>query len=134
MKAVMAGSVISIVFFLLFQIFPRQIISVFGKGSEEYVAFAVRYFRIYLFCTFLNNIQPFTSSFFSAIGKPKMGLFMSLTRQILFLLPLIIIFPLVWGIDGIMYAGPIADCLAFMVCMVIIIREFSRKEYKSVSV
>ncbi len=103
---------ISVAAFLLFQLIPRQIISVFGDGSEEYFLFATRYFRIYLFATFLNGIQPVTSTFFTAIGKPVKGIFLSLTRQILFLLPLIVIFPLFLGIDGIMYAGPIADMAA----------------------
>ena len=98
--------------FVLFQLFPRQIISVFGDGSEEYFLFAVRYFRIFLFATFLNGVQPVTATFFTAIGKPIKGVFLSLTRQILFLLPLIVIFPLFLGIDGIMYAGPIADLVA----------------------
>ena len=55
-----------------------------------------------------------TATFFTAIGKPVKGIFMSLTRQILFLLPLIVIFPIFMGIDGIMYAGPIADLAAGM--------------------
>lgn len=103
---------ISAAAFVLFQLFPQQIISVFGDGSEEYFLFAARYFRIYLFATFLNGVQPVTSTFFTAIGKPVKGIFLSLTRQILFLLPLIVIFPLFLGIDGIMYAGPIADLAA----------------------
>lgn len=103
---------ISAAAFLLFQIWPRQIISLFGDGSEEYFLFATKYFRIYLFMTFLNGIQPVTSTFFTAIGKPIKGIFLSLTRQILFLLPLIVIFPIFLGIDGIMYAGPIADLAA----------------------
>ena len=107
-----SGSVICIVAFIMFQLFPRQIIGLFGDGSEMYFRFAERYFHIYMFCTFLNNIQPLTSTFCSAIGKPLKGTFLALTRQILFLLPLIIIFPLVMGIDGIMYAGPISDFLA----------------------
>ena len=53
-----------------------------------------------------------TATFFTAIGKPVKGIFLSLTRQILFLLPLIVIFPIFLGIDGIMYAGPIADLAA----------------------
>ncbi len=103
---------ISTLAFVLFQLFPRQIISVFGDGSEEYFLFAVRYIRIFLFATFLNGIQPVTSTFFTAIGKPVKGIFLSMTRQILFLLPLIVVFPLFLGIDGIMYAGPIADLAA----------------------
>lgn len=103
---------VSSVAFFLFQLFPRQIISVFGDGSEEYFLFAVRYFQIFMFMTFLNGIQPVTATFFTATGKPVKGIFLSLTRQILFLLPLIVVFPIFLGIDGIMYAGPIADLAA----------------------
>lgn len=123
------GTVISVIAFVMFQLFPRQIVSIFGSGSEEYFAFAVMYFKIYLFFTFINNIQPLTSNFFSSIGKPKMGLFLSLTRQILFLLPLIVLLPIFFGIEGIMYAGPIADGLAFAVSMVLAVRELRRPEY-----
>ncbi len=103
---------ISCTAFVLFQLFPRQIIAAFGDGSKEYFLFAVRYIRIFLFMTFLNGIQPVTATFFTAIGKPVKGVFLSLTRQILFLLPLIVVFPIFFGIDGIMYAGPIADLAA----------------------
>lgn len=130
LRAVAAGAIISIIAFSLFRIFPRQITSIFGDGGEEYYLFAVNYFRIFLFGTFINNIQPLTSNFFSAIGKPKIGLFLSLTRQILFLLPLIIVFPIFWGIDGIMYAGPIADGLAFLVSLVFVLKELSKSQYK----
>lgn len=68
-------------------------------------------------------MQPITSNFFTAIGKPKVGSFLALTRQILFLLPLILLFPLFLGIDGIMYAGPVADCLAAVVCFIMVYRE-----------
>ena len=110
--AIKYALVISVAAFAVFQIFPRQIISLFGSGSEMYYEFAVQYFRIFLFFTFVNCIQPISSNFFTAIGKPKKGIFLSLTRQILFLLPLIIILPLFMGIDGIMYAGPVADFIA----------------------
>lgn len=122
--SIISGLVISTFSFLLFQIWPREIINLFGSGSEEYVQFAVSYFRIFLFFTFLNGIQPISSNFFTSIGKPKKGIFLSLTRQILFLLPLIILLPLFMGIDGIMYAGPVADLIAAAVSMVLVIKEF----------
>ena len=106
------GFIISSIAFVIFQIFPRQIISLFGSGSEMYYEFAASYFRIFLFFTFLNFVQPITSNFFTAIGKPMKGILLSLTRQIIFLLPLIIVFPLFIGIDGIMFAGPVADFMA----------------------
>ena len=110
--AVTYGLSVSVIAFLAFQIFPRQITSIFGNGTEEYYSFAINYFRIFLFGTFINCMQPLTSNFFTAIGKPKRGIFLSLTRQIIFLLPLIVVFPIIMGIDGIMFAGPVADIAA----------------------
>ena len=117
------ATVLSGIAFFCFQVFPRQIISVFGSGSELYFQFSERYFRIYMFLTLINGIQPVTSNFFNSIGKSQLGVFMSLTRQILFLLPLIVIFPLFMGIDGVMYAGPIADAAAAIVCGYFMVRE-----------
>lgn len=121
--AAIAVTSISVVSFLCFQLFPRQIVSVFGTGSELYFEFAEMYFRIYLFFTFANGIQPLTSIFFTSIGKAKMGIIMSLTRQIIFLLPLILILPMFYGIDGVMYAGPIADAAALLLAAYFAWRE-----------
>lgn len=118
------GLIVSVLSFLLFQIMPRSIISLFGSGSEMYYEFAVKYFRVFLFFTFLNCFQPISSNFFTAIGKPKKGIFLSLTRQIIFLLPLLILLPLVIGIDGIMYSGPIADLIAAIVSIAMVYFEF----------
>lgn len=125
-KAVSIGAVLAVIAFFMFQFFPRQIISIFGDGSELYYQFAIRYFHVFLFFTFVNFMQPITSNFFTAIGKPKVGSFLALTRQILFLLPLILLFPLFLEIDGIMYAGPVADCLAAAVCFLMVYRELRK--------
>lgn len=122
-KAAWAAIISGIVFFACFQIFPRQIIALFGGGNEAYYRFAERYFRIFMFMTFINGIQPMSSGFFTSIGKAKLGMIVSLTRQILFLLPLILILPVFMGIDGVMYAGPIADAAAAIVCGYFTIRE-----------
>ena len=118
------GFVIALIAFLLFQFVPRQIISIFGNGSESYFQFSISYFRIFLFFTFINFMQPITSNFFTSIGKPKKGTFLSLTRQILFLLPLIVALPHFFGIMGVLYAGPIADLLSFAVGLSMVIVEF----------
>ncbi|HBA96783.1 MAG TPA: MATE family efflux transporter [Lachnospiraceae bacterium] len=131
LRAISYGAVLSIIAFFMFQMFPRNIMAVFGDGSEEYFNFAVNYFRIFLFFTFLNFMQPITSNFFTAIGKPRRGVFLSLTRQIIFLLPLLLILPLIMGIDGIMYAGPVADCMAGIVSIVMVLRELKNPRYKS---
>lgn len=129
LKAIGCGAVLAVAAFLMFQLCPRQIISIFGDGSEEYFRFAIKYFHIFLFFTFVNFMQPITSNFFTAIGKPKRGSFLALTRQIIFLLPLVILFPLFMGIDGVMYAGPVADCMAAIVSAVMVAKELRRDIY-----
>lgn len=130
LKAITCGGMMALIAFLLFQIFPRQIISIFGEGSDSYYDFAENYFHIFLFFTFVNFLQPITSNFFTAIGKPKVGSFLSLTRQILFLLPLLLVLPSFMGIDGIMYAGPIADLFAAIVVVIMVVRELRKDIYK----
>ena len=122
--AATVGAIVSIVSFLLFQLFPRQILGLFGSGSEEYFQFGVSYFRTFLFFTWLNFLQPISATFFSSIGKAYKGTFLSLTRQILFLLPLVVILPHFFGIMGVLYAGPVADLLSFAVGLRMVIVEF----------
>nr|MCR5785630.1 MATE family efflux transporter [Eubacterium sp.] len=125
------GAIVSVIAFAVFMVFPRQIIGIFGDGSDEYFEFGIMFLRTYFFFTFTYFMQPITSNFFTSIGKPKKGIFLALTRQILFLLPLVIILPLFFGIHGIMYAGMIADFTAFIVNVILIKIEFSRPEFKS---
>ncbi|MDD2956943.1 MAG: MATE family efflux transporter [Lachnospiraceae bacterium] len=110
--------------FLIFQIFPRQLLGLFGDGSESYYQFGISYFRVFLAGTIINFMQPLTSSFFTSIGKAYKGMFLSLTRQIIFLLPLLFAFSAWLGIDGILYAGPVADFMAFAVAAVMVKKEF----------
>ncbi len=117
---------ISLAFFCCFQLFPRQIISIFGDGNELYYQFGIRYFRIFMMLILVNGFQPICSFLFTAIGKPKKGILVSMTRQILFLLPLILIFPRIFGIDGVMYAGPIADGAAAILAIALVIPELAR--------
>jgi len=130
--AVVVSAILSVLAFAAFQIFPRNIILIFGKGSEEYIKFSVSYFRIYMFFIFINFLQPISSNFFTAIGKPARGMFLSLTRQIIFLLPLILILPLFLGIDGVLYSGPIADALAATVTIAMMTKELKSPCYQGV--
>ena len=128
MLAMGAGAALSVVSFAVFQVFPAQILALFGKGGELYVEFGVRYFRIYMFCTIVNFVQPISSNLFTSIGKPYKGIFLALTRQILFLLPLLVILPCFMGIDGILYSCPIADMVAFITAIVMVVAEFKKMD------
>lgn len=124
--AITCNLVVSTVGFILFQFFPRQIISLFGSGEEAYFEFSIYFMRTFLFMVIVNGVQLLSSNFFSAIGKPVKGLLLSMTRQVLFLIPLVLILPLFLGLDGILYAGPIADGAAFLVTVVMIAREMKK--------
>lgn len=121
--AIQCDLVISAIGFCLFQFFPRQILSLFGSGDALYYEFATRFMRIFLFMIIVNGIQIISSNFFAAIGKPVKGLLLSMTRQVIFLIPLILILPLFLGIEGIVFAGPVADFAAFLVTTTFIARE-----------
>ena len=108
--AALTGVIISIFSFVLFQIFPRQILGLFGTGEPEYFTFGVRFFRIFLFFIWLDALQPITSTFF--------------TRQIIFFIPLLLILPRFMGIEGCIYCGPIADFLSAVVTIIMAFLEF----------
>lgn len=118
--------IISVVFFSIFELFPKQIVAAFGNGNELYFKFAVKYMRFFLLFTFVNGIQISSSTFFAAIGKPKIGVTIALTKQIIILLPMLLTLSHFFGIDGIIYATPITDICAFSVSLFFLTREFRR--------
>lgn len=125
-KAVSAAVVISIAAFLLFQIFPRQITGIFGSGDELYFEFAERYLRIFMMMVCVYGVQPVSVNYFTSIGNVRQGILLSLSRQGIFLIPLLILLPMQFGIDGALYAGPIADALACVLSLSLVAWNFKK--------
>lgn len=124
LKVVLGSSiVISTIAFILFQTIPDKLISIFGNGDANYMEFACIAFRTYLMLCIFNGIQIPSSIFFQAIGKSAKSAILSLSRQILFLIPAMILFGNMFGIIGILYAGPFADGLAFIIAGILLIKE-----------
>lgn len=117
--------IISTAVFICFQLFPRQIVSIFGEGSDAYFQFSERYLRIYNLLIMIAGVQILCSNFFSSIGKAQLGIILTLTRQAIFLIPLILILPIFFGINGVMFSGPIADGVAGIIAF-----YFTSKEMK----
>lgn len=118
----------SVLCFICFQLFPRQILSLFGEGSPEYFAFGEMFMRRFLFFVWLVALQPVTTTFFTSIGKPVKGMFLSLTRQIIFFLPLLLILPRLLGIHGIIYCGACADLMSGIATIIML--SFEMKDMK----
>lgn len=121
---------ISIFVFAIFQIFPDTILGFFGSGSPEYFEFGRKFFRIYMLFIWLFFIQILTSTMFNAIGKPWKGMFLSLTRQVIFFLPLLFLFSYLWGIEGIIYVMPVADVLSITLSLIMLKIEFNRPGFR----
>lgn len=116
-KARTFALVVGIIAFVIFQLFPRQLTMIFGDGSELYFEFAEQYLRIFMVAIFLFGFQPLIVNYFTATGNVKKGIFLSISRQGLCLLPPLIILPLIFGLDGVLYAGPISDVAAFLLAI-----------------
>ena len=136
-KTVLGLSVIiSTIAFILFQTIPDKLITIFGNGDANYMEFACLAFRIYLMLCICNGIQIPAVIVFQAIGKSFKSAVISLSRQILFLIPAMFILGKLFGIQGVLYAGPFADGLAFLISvslLIIEIKHFGRNKDKDIT-
>ena len=127
LKIVLGSSVvISTIAFLLFQTIPDKLIAIFGSGDENYMEFACLAFRTYLLLCIGNGIQIPAGIFFQAIGKSIKSAVLSLSRQILFLIPALVTLGSMFGIMGVLYSGPVADGLAFIVAAILLVLEWKQ--------
>jgi putative MATE family efflux protein len=105
---VFAATCVTTFMFLLAELFPRFIASAF-TNSEELLDLAVMGMRLNLLLFAIVGFQIVTASFFQSIGKAKFSIFLSLSRQVLFLIPALFILPYFWQLKGVWLAGPVAD-------------------------
>ncbi len=119
---------VAIFFWLLFELFPGPILSLFGDGGGDplYLQYGIRFMRGYFVLVFVAFIQPAAATFFPAIGKAGKGATLSFLRSIVFLIPLLILLPRFLGVDGIMFAQPGTDLLSAFVASAFLISEFKK--------
>lgn len=122
--AIKCELVITIIAVFCFQFFPSYILSAFGKGDSLYMEFSVKFMRTFLCCLPLGAIQMLSSNLFASIGKSVKGALLSLTRQVIFFIPILFILPMLYGIDGVFWVGPAADVLSFFSTILCVIHEF----------
>ena len=134
LKKVLGISVIiSTIAFILFQTIPDKLILMFGNGDENYIEFACLGFRIYLMLCICNGIQIPSGIFFQAIGKSAKSAVLSISRQIAILIPAMIILGNLFGIKGVLYSGPFADAVAFILSVILLVIEVKHLGNKNVS-
>ena len=123
------GAVLSFSFvvFLGFQLFPRQITMLFGRYDNlAYYEFAEKYFRIFMMLVCISGMQITIGNFFTALGKPWMSVLISASRQIVSLPILLTLLPRIFGLDGVLYVGPVADGICAAMAFVLFARAWER--------
>ena len=128
--------VIATIAFILFQTIPEKLISIFGKGDELYTEFACIAFRIYLLLYILSTVQLAAGIFFQSIGKSIKSAWISLSRQIIILIPAMFILGKFFGVEGILYSGPVGDGIAFLLSAILIVidlKKLGKEKYQSSS-
>ena len=123
-----AEVIVGIVSTVVFEVFPLSIIRIFGSESELYNEFAVLAFRIYLCTIIFCCVQKATSIFLQSLGKPVMSLGLSLLRDFILSIPLILLFPRFFGVVGALYSAPVADVISLIVVVFMM-----RSVYKELS-
>lgn len=105
------ATVIVVIGFLMTRLIPTVLVSMFNREADL-LAFGTMAISSWFLMMPVVGFQIIAANFFQAIGRSKSAMFLTLTRQIIFLIPAVIIFPQIWGVEGLLYAAPFADLLA----------------------
>lgn len=123
---IMAEVLVGVIATFLFELFPVQIISLFGSEDGLYNQFAVLSFWIFLSTLILCCVKKATSIFLQSLGKPVISMSLSLLRDFILSVPLVILLPAAFGVTGPLYSGPVADVVSFIVTVVMMVIVFKQ--------
>lgn len=121
--AILGASCISTLGFIVVQLFPAPIISLFGKNNTQLIQIGSHGIRIFLSMLPIVAFQIVSANYFQAVGKPKHSMFLSLSRQVIVLIPLLLILPQIFKLNGVWMAGPASDFAASVITGVFIFIE-----------
>lgn len=124
-KAILVATIIALIGFFATRFFPRVLIGAFGK-QEELRDFGTYAIKIWLLFLPTIGTQIIGALYFQAVGRPRISLILTLLRQVLFLIPLILMLSEWFGMSGILYAAPISDALAFTITTIFLLVEIRR--------
>lgn len=117
-----ACTIVLTISWLFIQLVPKMAIGMF-TNDEELIKIAFNGIRIYLFTLPIIGIQMTASNYYQAIGKPKKSMILGLSRQVLLLIPAFLILPKFMGLEGVWFAGPVADAISVGISGFIIFKE-----------
>ncbi|WP_349945050.1 MATE family efflux transporter [Lacrimispora sp. BS-2] len=124
--AAAAATTVAFTGWLACQLFTEQIISLFGTEDVQFTQFAIRCLKVYMLGIFTAGFQVVSTSYFQSTGQPLKASILSMLRQLLLLIPLILILPLSFGLEGILYAGPVADITSMVIVSQFVLYELKK--------
>ena len=127
---VIVSFIVGIISTILFELSPEIIINIFGTNDALYMEFATLTFRIFLMLVTFTCLIKLSSIFFQAVGEPLKSAIVSLTRDIILFVPLVIILPKFYGIKGVLYAAPIADVIGMFFTIILVVQFFKKISFK----
>lgn len=129
--AILMATVILLTGYLIIRLFPVQLISLFNR-DPELLSFGSMALVTWFLCLPLVGLQVLGANYFQSIGKSMVATFLTLTRQVIFLIPALLIFSDLWGLSGLLYAAPFADFLSSLVtgaCFIYSMRKIGRDNF-----
>ena len=129
-SATIVATIIVSIGWIITQAAPHLLISIFNR-DEQLVGIASTGMRIFLFMLPVVGAQVISSNYFQSIGKAKISMFLSLLRQVILLIPCLIILPKIFGLTGVWLAGAVADGLSSLITLIIFsmsVRKLKDKE------
>ena len=125
--AVLAATAVVVIGFIVIQLFPAWLIGFFNR-DPKLLALGTRALRIFNTMLPVIGFQIVSAAYFQFVGKPRQAMFLSLSRQLLLLIPALLILPRFWGIDGVFYAGPAADLGSAILTGICLYKELQHLE------
>ncbi|MBU4438928.1 MAG: MATE family efflux transporter [Acetobacterium sp.] len=127
---IIAATICMVAATIVFQFFPKALVDIFGTESELYTTFAIMCFRVFLLFSIFSAFQMCTGIFFQAIGKPVEATILSMSRQIIIFIPATLILPMFMGVEGVLWAGPVSDLLAFILAAILLTTQWNKIFHK----
>lgn len=121
------ATTIALIGFILIELCPWLIVKAFNN-DPELLNITSTGMRIYLCMLPFIGLQVIRTNYFQCIGKVKISMFLSLLRQVILLIPLLIILPQIWGLTGVWIAGPTSDFLSFVITTIMFRKDMHRLE------
>ena len=132
-KLLTAEALVGAVAFILVEVFPNRLNSIFGAANESsyYTEFAVKAFRVYLCMIIMACINKACFIFLQAMGKAAASTALSMLREVAFGVGFAVLLPIFWGLDGVLYSMPVSDILTFIVAVILISHTYKELNAKN---